>query len=134
MVRTQHSVERAANVGGRATVQRDNRVCLPWWCYRRECGSRRRLGGCQKIQFPIVRLAERLAVAHDQAIESGGSESYAVRMCHVDYALSTLAACVPPTTSYFCASSAFGARIAQSTTFYRMDRLSRGPIPNASKR
>ena len=47
-------------------------------------------GECQKIQFPIVRPTERPAVAQDQAIQSGGNGSYAVRMCHVDYALSEL--------------------------------------------
>ena len=48
--------------------------------------------------------------------------------------LKTLAVCVPPTTSYCFASSAFGARNAQGTSSYRMERLSRGPIPNALKR
>ena len=48
--------------------------------------------------------------------------------------LKTLAVCVPPTTSYCFASSAFGARNAQGTNSYRMERLSRGQIPNALKR
>ena len=47
-------------------------------------------------------------------------------------ALSALAAYVPPTTSYFCASSAFGARTALDINPYRMRRFSRGPVPNAS--
>ena len=42
---------------------------------------------CQKIQFPIVRPTECPTVAQNQAIQSGGNGSYAVRMCHVDYAL-----------------------------------------------
>ena len=33
---------------------------------------------------------ERPVVAEDQAIQSGGGESYALRMCHVDNALSGL--------------------------------------------
>ena len=49
-------------------------------------------------------------------------------------ALNTLAVCVPPTTSYSFASSAFGARNAPGTNSYRMERLSKGPIPNALKR
>ena len=49
-------------------------------------------------------------------------------------ALKTLAACVPPTTSYYCASSAFGARIIPGSNLYRMERRWRGPFPNASKR
>ena len=36
-------------------------------------------------------------------------------------ALTTLAACAPPTTSYFCALSAFGARIVPDTNLYRME-------------
>ena len=44
----------------------------------------------QKIQFPIVQPTERRAVAQDQAVQSGGNVSYAVLMCHVDYALSGL--------------------------------------------
>ena len=48
------------------------------------------LGEYQKMQFPVVRPTERPAVAQDQAIQSGGSGRYAVRMCHVDYALSGL--------------------------------------------
>ena len=48
------------------------------------------LGECQKIQFRIVRPTERPAVVQDQAIRSGGNGSCAVRMCHVDYALSGL--------------------------------------------
>ena len=62
---------------------------------------------------------------------------YAVRICHVDYALSGLylVAYVLPTTSYcFCASSSFGARTAPGINPYRMGRFSRGPVPNASKR
>ena len=46
-------------------------------------------------------------------------------------ALRTLTACVPSTTSYYCASSAFGARIVPGTNLYRMERCSRGPVPNA---
>ena len=38
------------------------------------------------------------------------------------------------TTSYFCASSAFGARIVPDTNLYRIERPSKGPVPNASKR
>ena len=49
-------------------------------------------------------------------------------------ALKTLAVCVPLTTSYFFASSAFGARNAPGKISYRMERLSSGPIPNALKR
>ena len=52
------------------------------------------------------------------------------RLC----ALRTLTACVRSTTSYFCASSAFGARTAPGLNPYRTRRLSRGPVPNASKR
>ena len=48
-------------------------------------------------------------------------------------ALKTLEVCVPPTTSYVFASSAFGARNAPGTNSYRMERLWRGPIPNALK-
>ena len=54
-------------------------------CASLRCELRR-----QKIQFPIARPTERPAVAHDQAIQSGGNGSYNVRMCHVDYALSGL--------------------------------------------
>ena len=46
------------------------------------------MGECQKIQFLTVRPTEHSAVAQDQAIQSGGSGSCAVRMGHVDYALS----------------------------------------------
>ena len=46
----------------------------------------------------------------------------------------TLAAYVLPTTSYSCALSAFGARTASGINPYRIGRLSRGPVPNASKR
>ena len=46
----------------------------------------------------------------------------------------TYSYCVPPTTSYFCASSAFGARTAPYLNLYRMGKFSRGPVPNASKR
>ena len=49
-------------------------------------------------------------------------------------AFKILAVCVLLTTSYFFASSAFGARNAPGTNSYRMERLSRGPIPNALKR
>ena len=49
-------------------------------------------------------------------------------------ALRTLTVCVPPTTSYFCALSAFGARIVPGTNLYRTERRSRSLIPNASKR
>ena len=49
-------------------------------------------------------------------------------------ALKTLAVCVPPTTNYVFASSAFGARNAPGTNSYRMERLSRGPISSALKR
>ena len=38
------------------------------------------------------------------------------------------------TTSYLCATSAFGARTAPRIKPYRMWRFSRGPVPNASKR
>ena len=52
---------------------------------------KRRIGAAwanvRKIQFPVVRLTERPALAQDQAVQSGGNGSYAVRMCHVDYAL-----------------------------------------------
>ena len=48
--------------------------------------------------------------------------------------LKTSAVCVPPTTSYSFTSSAFGARNSPGTNSYRMERLSRGPIPNALKR
>ena len=61
------------------------------------------------------------------------------KLCYTDVprelcALNTLAVCVPPTTSYSFASSAFGARNAPCTNSYRMERLSKGPIPNALKR
>ena len=49
-------------------------------------------------------------------------------------ALRTLTGCTPPTTSYVYASSAFSARTAPDTNPYRMERLSRGPLPNAQKR
>ena len=49
-------------------------------------------------------------------------------------ALRTLEACVPPTTSYFCASTAFGARVIPGINVYRLERLSRGSAPNAWKR
>ena len=49
-------------------------------------------------------------------------------------ALKTLAAYVLPTTSYSCVSSAFGARTAPGIHPYRIERFSRGPVPNASKR
>ena len=65
-------------------------------------------------------------------VQSGGNGSYAVRMCHVDYALPGLY--VLPTTSYSCALSAFGARTASGINPYRIGRFSRGPVPNASKR
>ena len=39
-----------------------------------------------------------------------------------------------PTTSYFCALSAFGARTASGIHPYRIGRFLRGPVPNASKR
>ena len=55
---------------------------------------------------------------------------YARGLC----ALRTLAAYVPPATSYFCASSAFGARTAPGINPYRMRRFSRGPVPNAPTR
>ena len=42
-------------------------------------------------------------------------------------AFRTLAACLLPTISYFCASSAFGARIVPSINPYRMG-ISRGPV------
>ena len=48
-------------------------------------------------------------------------------------ALRTLAPCVLPTTSYFCASSAFGPRTAPGINLCRIGRFSRGPVPNASK-
>ena len=50
------------------------------------------------------------------------------------YAPWTMRSCVPPTTSYCCASSAFGARTTPGINPYRMGRFSRGPVPNASKR
>ena len=46
----------------------------------------------------------------------------------------TLTGCQRSTISYYCASSAFGARIVSDTKFYCIRRHSRGPIPNASKR
>ena len=46
----------------------------------------------------------------------------------------TLAAYVLPTASYSCALSAFGARTASGINPYRIGRVSRGPVPNASKR
>ena len=47
----------------------------------------------------------------------------------------TYSYCVPPTTSYFCASSAFGSRAAPGSNLYhRMGRFSRGSVPKASKR
>ena len=46
----------------------------------------------------------------------------------------TLAAYVLPTTSYFCALSAFGARTASGINPYHIERFSRGSVPNASKR
>ena len=49
---------------------------------------RHRFGECQKIQLPIVRTTKHPVVAEDQAIQNEGSGSYAVRMCHVDCALS----------------------------------------------
>ena len=55
-----------------------------------QCRIGRRLGKYQKMQFPSVRPTERPAVAQHQAVQSGGNGSYAVRMCHVDYALSRL--------------------------------------------
>ena len=51
-------------------------------------------------------------------------------LCH----LRTLAAYVLPTTSYSCALSVFGARTAPGINIYRIERFSRGPVPNASKR
>ena len=48
-------------------------------------------------------------------------------------ALKTVAVCVPPTTSYFLASSAFGVRTVPGTNPYRMERPSRGPVSNAQK-
>ena len=78
---------------------------------------------------------ERPAVARDQAVQSGGNGSYAVRMCPRKLcALRTLAAYVLPPTSYSCALSALSARTAPGINPYRTGRLSRGPVPNTSKR
>ena len=49
-------------------------------------------------------------------------------------AFKTLEGCVPPTTSFFCASSALGTKAAPGINPYRMGRFSRGPVLNASKR
>ena len=83
----------------------------------------------------IIYTTERPAVAQDQAIPSGGSGSYAVRMCHVDHMRSwDFGSLRTAHHKLLLRVIGFRRKDGSGTNPYRMERLSRGPVPNASKR
>ena len=90
--------------------------------------------GCQTIRFQILPPPERPIGLRIRLFKAEMVEAMLYGCATRTMRTQDLAACVPPITRYYSASSAFGAKVVPFTNLHRMERRLREPVSNASKR